>query len=158
MARIKLHSGGPLITNHPTDKMKGPNGQVLKDASGEPIPLQVQYNLNDVFEGDPSLVGRWPEKFQFADRGHVAGSQTWDPKVETIDAFAERMKAKAARAAATPPADTGHEAASRAEMEHQFGQMTVDELKGYAVENEIDLGDAHKKADIIAVLVRELHH
>ncbi len=32
------------------------------------------------------------------------------------------------------------------------GKMTVEELKAYAVENGIDLGDAEKKADILAVI------
>ena len=39
-----------------------------------------------------------------------------------------------------------------AEPESSFPKMTVPELKAWAEENGIDLGDATKKADIIAVL------
>ena len=36
--------------------------------------------------------------------------------------------------------------------EHEGYSRKVEELKTYAVENNIDLGDATKKADIIAVI------
>lgn len=49
---------------------------------------------------------------------------------------------------AEPEAQTEPEA----EVESPFPKMTVPELKAWAKENGIDLGDATKKADIIAVL------
>lgn len=55
----------------------------------------------------------------------------------------------AAEDAQTEP-DTDKDA--QTEPESSFAKMTVPELKAWAEENSIDLGDAKKKADIIAVL------
>lgn len=38
------------------------------------------------------------------------------------------------------------------EAEKEVDEMTVDELKAYAAENNIDLGEATKKADILAAI------
>ncbi len=38
------------------------------------------------------------------------------------------------------------------EVETNVDEMTVDELKAYAAENNIDLGEATKKADILAAI------
>lgn len=51
-----------------------------------------------------------------------------------------------------------HEGYSVTEVEEKeksegpFASMKVEELKAYAAENNVDLGDATKKADIIAVI------
>lgn len=38
------------------------------------------------------------------------------------------------------------------EVDDEFGDLTVDQLKEYAQENEIDLSGASKKAEILAVI------
>lgn len=48
--------------------------------------------------------------------------------------------------------EKGYKVESEPKKEKTVNEMTVDELKAYAVANEIDLGEATKKADILEVI------
>lgn len=64
--------------------------------------------------------------------------------------FQRRRRELAAKEAAE------REAAEKAAVEEKpLDKMTVDELKQYAADNGIDLGDATKKADILAAIKSE---
>lgn len=66
------------------------------------------------------------------------------------DYLAERFQAKGLTV--TENAPEAPEAKDPASAEKQIADMTVAELKTYAKEHEIDLGDAAKKPDILAAI------
>ncbi len=63
-----------------------------------------------------------------------------------LSAFQRRRRELAAKQAA-------EEAAKKAAETKSIDEMTVAELKQYAADNKIDLGNAAKKAEILAVIV-----
>lgn len=80
-----------------------------------------------------------------------ANGIVWD--AETDRALIKFVKGKAEtedEAVAKKLLDTGYSVEGEFTADNPFAKMTVDELKAYAVENGIDLGEAVKKKDILA--------
>lgn len=131
-----------------------------KDADGKLVPLldedgkavlvrgkavyesetvTYRFNDNNVVESHKDLVALLPNKFQLIGPSKRSMSQ------EEIDAFGikpqpETKKPEAKRETATEPEDDG------------LDKMTVSDLRDLAARDEIDLGDAHLKADIVAAI------
>lgn len=75
----------------------------------------------------------------------------WD--AENNKALIKFMKGKAEtedEAVAKKLLDMGYSVEGEFTADNPFVKMTVDEMKAYAVENNIDLGEAFKKKDILA--------
>ena len=113
-----------------------------------------------IVDGLPYLTANGKAyKVRWDEEGFTVGAEAEMASVP-VGHFKEReIKAKcavldsigevAAEDAQTEP-DTDKDA--QTEPESSFAKMTVPELKAWAEENSIDLGDATRKAEIIAVL------
>lgn len=66
-------------------------------------------------------------------------------QITNVSGFQRRRRELAAKQVA-------EEAAKKAAESKAIDEMTVAELKQYATDNGIDLGDATKKADILAII------
>lgn len=115
------------------------DGHPLTDRRGKPIyetqTVEYRFNSNNVVESHKDLVALLPNKFQLIGPAKRKMSQ------EELDAWgikADEKKAKAAEPA--EPEDDGLE------------KMTVADLRELAEREEYDLGDAHRKDDIIAAI------
>lgn len=78
----------------------------------------------------------------------------WDGKTKKIIAkFNEKGVFETdEKAVAEMLKELGHTVVEAEEKKTNVDEMTVDELKAYAAENNIDLGEATKKADILAAI------
>lgn len=78
----------------------------------------------------------------------------WDGKTKKIIAkFNEKGVFETdEKAVAEMLKELGHTVVEAEEKKTNVDEMTVDELKAYAAANNIDLGEATKKADILAAI------
>lgn len=89
-----------------------------------------------VFEGTASALKAFPDRLQQVSEGTPLTDLNSVPINGTGDVVAAAQAQESVK---------GHKVMD-------LNTMTVDQLHGYAEENEIDLGDATKKADIIAAI------
>jgi hypothetical protein len=119
---------------------------------------EKRYYQGDIVESDHDLREEFPEKFMLVDELVVAqGSPFQRQPGETEEQFAERMVKIAERAKAA--AATGGEAAEKSKREKNaiaeddtYTAMTIEELRKHAAEEEIDLGGARTRDQILRVL------
>lgn len=89
-------------------------------------------------------------------RTYVTG-QVFEGSAETLRNFSDLLKRVDDKTPVDVPPINGEErpelnAAREAELVTDFNTMTVEQLRNYAADEEIDLGDSVKKADIIAAI------
>lgn len=100
-----------------------------------------RYTRGQVFESNVNWAKRHPEKYLL-----VADDEPVSPTVGSS------LQQSEAAASAPAPADTGKGLTKSSDRE-TYEAMTVDELKEYAAAEEIPLGKAKSKNEIIDVLI-----
>jgi hypothetical protein len=112
----------------------------------------------DVIESDRDLCQlngdrNCDPKFERIVEGHsVDDGLLHQSAGESVDAFIARIQAsKLAKAQGTQPITTA-QIATAIDTDDTYNEMTVEELRRHAADEEIDLGAASKKADIVRII------
>jgi hypothetical protein len=153
MKRFKLLDGfhlGPNPDNF--DKNGQVRPEIAERAKQNPAVLDKMYERGDIIMSPGDLtflnVPGYRPKFEFVpERGELlpSGAHAFDPSKETIERFAERMKALTispgdAAIQPPPPPQAG------------LNDMNVEQLRRYAEEEEINVGNAKTREQLLAAI------
>lgn len=115
----------------------------------DPDGQERLYKPGQVLEAKADLATRWPEKFGRVAEGTPldVGMLTRVPPSESVADAAQRgFDPATSNTGALPPSSP------LPAGEDTFSHMTLNELKAFAAEEEIDLKGARTKEEILAVL------
>mgnify|MGYP001599409671 CR=1 FL=1 len=154
MRRFKLLDGfhvGPNPDNFDEDGKIKPD--IVKQAEHNPAVLDKMYERGDIITSPNDLtflnVPGYRPKFEFVpERGEIlpSGAYAFDPAKETIEQFAQRMKALT-----IGPGDGAIQQQPQRPQANLDG-MNVDQLRRYAEEEEINVGAAKTKEQLLAAI------
>lgn len=130
MAKYKLIAGGH-VQDDPGGKKDERTGRVV----------DCRFGPGDIVESKDNLAALWPEKFQPVFSEGVSGLDR--QMGESARQYAKRLQVMAQQAAK----DADEELTS-----DTLENMTDKELKAYADENEINIGTAKTRADMLKIL------
>lgn len=138
-----------------------------RHAETDDYGIETLYGPNDVFMASKPLYRRWGNKFQKAEESTplssggvvVSGPEPdpWGEREESANQSGARMASpQEVVPAQHPPFQAGPQGTTpqrvRGIPQKRFEDMTVNELKSYAEEEEIPLQGATKKEDMIKVI------
>lgn len=110
-------------------------------------PPRVCYKAGDIVESEIDLVQKFGgEKFAYLGQPPVEGQQLTDQQ----EAYQKQEEAR--RAPAPPTKDAKHEVDSEGFLETDLHAMSVQDLKAFAADHEVDLKGARNKEDMIKTI------
>lgn len=123
----------------------------------------TMYSPGDVFLSRYNYAKKWPEKFErVADYVPLSGGDkqlTQDGEWTDLEQMTEDSEVVSQSGQVLPDAgvpapaqQTPPQKPPRQEDDATLGQMTVNELKSYAEDEEIDLGTATRKEEILKII------
>lgn len=121
-----------------------------------------QYSQGDTVEHHLDLAARWPEKFTRLHEDNNPNLNVWDSSKETLEQFTKRMSALTppapalASVASTQPTPSQSQQDSIAEAAASWEKMSLQDLRKWAENNEIDVSRQKTKEEVINVLKKSM--